>query len=278
MILDSTTMSTTLLMAQLSDPHVGTGPAFLGGRMDTEHALRQAVAHVAAMEPAPDLVLLTGDLTEHGSAAEYAVVADALALLSMPVYAVPGNHDDPKVARDALSRCMPVAPDAPHGVCCYHRHHGGLHLVALDTVVPRQSHGALEADQLAWLARTLDACRDEPVLIFMHHPPLPTGIEAMDACSLLTGGDALAALVRQHGAVQGVLCGHLHRPVQMQFGGAPLHVAPSVAHQITLDLRPGAPLRAQLEPPKISLHRWSLPHGLCTHLSYVEAFGPALVL
>lgn len=271
-------MNANLLIAQLSDAHIGTGSDFLGGRMDTEAALRRAVAHVAAMQPSPDLVLFTGDLTERGSAAEYAVVSDALTALALPVYAVPGNHDDPKVARDALARCMPVAHDAPEGACCYHLRHGDLHLVALDTVVPGRSHGALESSQLAWLERTLGKCRGEPVLIFMHHPPLPTGIEAMDACSLMTGADALEALVRGHGTVQGILCGHLHRAVQMQFGGAPLHVAPSVAHQIALDLRPGALLHAQLEPPKISLHRWSRQRGLCTHTSYVDPFGPALVL
>ena len=130
----------------------------------------------------------------------------------------------------------------------------------------------------AKFGRALGACRGEPVLLFMHHPPLPTGIEAMDACSLLEGGDELAALVRAHGAVQGILCGHLHRPVQMQFGGAPLHVAPSVSHQIRLDLRPGAPLLAQLEPPKVSLHRWTPAHGLCTHSSYVQDFGQGVPL
>jgi 3',5'-cyclic-AMP phosphodiesterase len=271
-------MSTPFLIAQLSDAHVGTGPAFLGGLMDTEAALRRAVAHVASLQPQPDLVLFTGDLVERGSAAEYAVVADALAPLSMPVYAVPGNHDDSKVARECLARYMPVASDAPPGLCCYHVRHGDLHLVALDTVVPGRSHGELQAAQLAWLERTLATCAGEPVLIFMHHPPLPTGIEVMDACSLMVGSDALAALVRGHGLVQGLLCGHLHRPVQMQFGGAPLHVAPSVSHQITLDLRSAAPLRAQLEPPKISLHRWSPAQGLCTHMSYVDRFGAALAL
>lgn len=266
-------MSNPLLIAQLSDPHVGTDPDFLDGHMDTACALRRAVAHVALLQPSPDLVILTGDLTEHGSAAEYAVVADALTPLSMPVYTVPGNHDDPLKARAALARYMPVGSDSPGDACCYHLLHRGLHLVALDTVVPRQSHGMLDAAQLSWLARTLDACTGEPVLIFMHHPPLATGIQAMDACSLASGRDELAALIRRHGLVQGVLCGHLHRAVQMQFGGAPLHVAPSVAHQIALDLRPGAPLRARLEPPKISLHRWSSLHGLCTHTSYVETFG-----
>lgn len=271
-------MSSNLLIAQLSDAHIGTGSDFLGGRVDTEAALRRAVAHVATLQPSPDLVLFTGDLTERGSAAEYAVVADALTALAMPVYAVPGNHDDPKVARHALARCMPVPPDAPDGACCYHLRHGDLHLVALDTVVAGRPHGALEPAQLDWLEKTLGECLGEPVLIFMHHPPLPTGIEAMDACSLMTGADTLETLVRAHGTVHGLLCGHLHRSVQMQFGGVALHVAPSVAHQITLDLRPGAPLHAQLEPPKISLHRWSRQRGLCTHTSYVDAFGPTLAL
>lgn len=270
--------ATSVLIAQISDAHVGTGPDFLGGRMDTEAALRRAVAHLVALDPTPDLVLFTGDLCEHGRAGEYAVVADALAPLGMPVYAIPGNHDEPSLAREALARCMPLAADAPRRRCCYHVQHGGLHLVALDTVVPRCSHGVLDADQLAWLRRTLAACRGEPVLLFMHHPPLPTGLAAMDACSLLAGGEALEALVRAHGAVQGLLCGHLHRPVQMSFGGAPLHVAPSVAHQIALDLRPDAPLRARLEPPKVSLHRWVPGRGLCTHLSYVEPLGEALAL
>jgi 3',5'-cyclic-AMP phosphodiesterase len=266
----------SLLIAQLSDAHVGTGPGFLDGRMDTAAALRRAVLRVACMDPAPDVVLFTGDLTEHGLAAEYAEVAEALAPLTMPVYAVPGNHDDPGVARQALARCVPMAADAPDETCCYRVHHGGLHLVALDTVVPRRSHGALGEAQLQWLAQTLDDCRSDPVLLFMHHPPLPTGLTAMDACSLLTGAESLADLIRRHGAVQGLLCGHLHRPVQMQFAGVPLHVAPSVAHQIALDLRPDAPLRAQLEPPKFSLHRWVPALGLCTHLSYVESFGEPL--
>jgi 3',5'-cyclic-AMP phosphodiesterase len=267
-----------LLIAQLSDAHVGTGPEFLDGRMDTAAALRRAVTHLARLDPAPDLVLFTGDLTDRGSAAEYATVDAALAPLRMPVYAVPGNHDDSAMARQSLARCIPAAADAPQQVCWYHVRHGGLHLVALDTVVPRQSHGALGADQLAWLARTLTACRGEPVLLFMHHPPLPTGLAAMDACSLLSGVDELAALIRGHGQVQGLLCGHLHRPVQMTFAGVPLHVAPSVSHQVDLDLRPGQPVRARLEPPKVSLHRWSADRGLCTHLSYVDAFGEPLPL
>ncbi|MFG5409225.1 hypothetical protein ABXN37_15365 [Piscinibacter sakaiensis] len=156
---------------------------------------------------------------------------------------MPGNHDDPAAARAGLDPAqMPVDADAPAGRCCYRVALGGLQLVALDTVVPRQPHGALDAAQLDWLARTLAACADAPVLVFMHHPPLPTGL--------------------------------LHRPVQLRFAGTGLHVAPSVAHQLALDLRPAAPLRARLEPPQVSLHRWTAELGLCTHLSRVDTVEP----
>lgn len=262
-----------LLIAQISDAHVGTGRDFLDGRIDTTRSLERAVQHLLALDPSPDVVLFTGDMAEFGRPRDYATIAAALAPLSMPVLAVPGNHDDPLAARAALPACMPVDVDAPAGTCCLHVRQGGLHLVGLDTVVPGQSHGEIGEAQLQWLGRCLERCRDEPVLVFMHHPPIAVGIVAMDDCRLLEGAEALAALIRRHGAVQGVLCGHLHRPVQATFGGAPLHVAPSVSHQIALDLRRDAPLAARLEPPKVSLHRWSAASGLCSHLSYVEPFG-----
>lgn len=126
-----------LLLAQLSDLHVGTGEDFLGGLMDTTAALHRAVAHVLSLPTVPDAVLLTGDLTEHGRAAEYACLAAALRPLAMPVYAVPGNHDDPAAARAALPDAMPLDPGAPPGACCYQRRLGALHLLALDSVVPR---------------------------------------------------------------------------------------------------------------------------------------------
>lgn len=271
-------MDKALLIAQISDAHVGMGAQLLGSPMDPLAALQQGVEHLLTMDPTPDVVLFTGDLTEHGAETEYALVAQTLAALTMPVYAVPGNHDSPQLAQRSLLQYMPVASDAPSGTCCYHVQHGALHLIALDSVVPHRSHGALSTAQLDWLHQQLSSCAGEAVLLFMHHPPMPTGLEVMDACSLLEGGDRLAQLIRNHGHVHGLLCGHLHRPVNMMFGGVSLHVAPSVAHQIELNLRPGAPLCARLEPPKVSLHRWTPATGLCTHTSYIGDFGPGIPL
>ena len=191
------------------------------------------------------------------------------------VLALAGNHDLPALARQVLADWMPVPADAPPGVACVQAEAGGLHFIGLDTVVPQQAHGTLGAAQLDWLARVLQRLAGQPVLIFLHHPPLVTGMAAMDECGLLHGRAELARLVAAHGGVQLIAAGHMHRPILGALGGALVVVAPSTSHQLALDLRPDAALAMQLEPPMIGLYRWTPADGMACHFSHVQAFpGP----
>jgi len=56
-------------------------------------------------------------------------------------------------------------------------------------------------------------------------------------------------------------------------------IAPSTAHQATLDLHPQAPLSMMMEPPGIpgiALHLWRAGIGLVTHVSYIGTYeGPS---
>ncbi|MDO5626153.1 MAG: metallophosphoesterase [Pseudomonadota bacterium] len=271
-----------MLIAHITDSHLGLPVGFLPGHPGPAEMLRRALAHVRALQPAPDVLLLSGDLAEAGREADYLELQSLLRQL-LPAQAdggplllcVPGNHDLPATARRVLGAAMPVAPDAPAGRMCVRAAHGGLHFIGLETVVPRQPHGALDAPQLDWLATQLHALAGQPVLLFMHHPPLVTGIEAMDAYGLRQGTAELARLVAAHGGVQLIACGHMHRPIAGALGGAPVVVAPSPSHQLALDLRPGAPLAIRLEPPMIGLYRWTPQDGIACHFSHVQAFdGP----
>lgn len=271
-----------MLIAHLTDPHIGLDSADPEARINPTAGLREALAHVRELDPAPEVLLLSGDLTESGREQDYLTMLRLLAQ-ELPsagegrprVLAVPGNHDRPAVARRILSELMPQAAGAPPDQACLHVEHGGLHFIGLDTVVPGRSHGALGSAQLAWLQDTLLRCAGQPVLIFMHHPPLISGISAMDECGLLHGRAELAALVAAHGSVQLIAAGHMHRPILGLLGGAPVVVAPSTSHQLNLDLRPGAPLACRLEPPMIGLYRWTPEDGMTCHFSHVTAFdGP----
>lgn len=273
-----------MLIAHITDPHVGLTATPTCPGLDPPGALRQALIHTRKLQPAPELVLLTGDLVDSGRASDYAVVRKLLRQeLPQPadggprVLAIPGNHDLRETMLEALGDYLPVAADAPAPWICLHEVHQGLHLIGLDTVVPRQPHGELGTAQLAWLERQLQACAGEPVLIFMHHPPLTSGITAMDEFGLRSGREELARLVARHGGVQLIAAGHIHRPITGSLGGAPVLVAPSTSHQLELDLRPGAPLAVRLEPPMIGLYDWRGPGNLACHLSHVQSFrGPFL--
>ena len=271
-----------MLIAHITDPHIGLDLGPLTDRLDTTQALRLALAHVRRLDPAPEVLLLTGDLTDGGRTRDYATLHSLLhdelpghATGHPRVLAVPGNHDLSLSASQALGAAMPRATDAPPGRVCFRVEHGGLHFIGLDTAQPGRPEGALEAAQLDWLDRQLRACADQPVLILLHHPPLTSGIQAMDAHGLRHGRDGLARRVAQHGGVQLIACGHLHRPMRGLLGGAPVVVAPSSAHQLELDLRPDAPLAIRLEPPMIGLYRWTPGEGMVCHFSHVQDFaGP----
>lgn len=258
------------MLVQLSDPHVVAAGDLLDGRIDTPALLAQAVAVAAALQPAA--VVLTGDLVDRGTAAEYAHLRTLLAPFACPVWLMPGNHDDHATLRRTFPDHDELRPALADHVL-WVREVAGLRVVALDTVVPRRPHGALCAARLGWLEATLAAAPATPTLVAMHHPPFATGIDHMDAMGLLEGAAALEAVLQRHPQVERVICGHLHRPILRRFGGTLAMTVPSTAHQIALDLAPGAPAAWRREPPGFALHR--LQDGaVVTHGVASGDFGP----
>lgn len=261
-----------MLIAQLSDMHLRPEGQLLYDRIDTAAYLERAVAHVLTLDPPPDVVIMTGDLVEAGKPEEYTRLRRLIAPLPMPVYVIPGNHD----AREPLRAAFADQGYFPaSGFLQYAVEDLPVRLIALDTLVEGKGYGALCAERLAWLEARLGEQADKPVMLFMHHPPFECGIDAFDQFRLQEGDARLAELVRRHGNVERAVCGHVHRPIQVRWAGTMASIAPSTAHQATLDLHDGAPLTMMMEPPAIALHQWRPHTGLVTHVSYIGAFdGP----
>ena len=118
------------LLAQLSDPHLRVG----AGDREAADALAAAVRSVLALRPAPDAVVVTGDIANSAAAGEYERARELLAPLSMPVHVLPGNHDD----RDALREFFaPPGGDGEAGAPLqYTAHVGDVRLVVCDTTRP----------------------------------------------------------------------------------------------------------------------------------------------
>ena len=267
-----------MILCQLTDLHLRPPGKMAYGRVDTNRCFAEAVDQLLKLQPAPDAYLLTGDLTDSGRADEYAVLADGIARLDKPVYLMPGNHDNCAGLRAAFpAHAYLAAPaDAPADAapdCVQYRVDlDGTALIALDTVVPGQPHGALDAARLAWLAGHLD--QTTPTIIAMHHPPFATGIAHMDRIGLMHGAAELEALMSKHHNIERVLCGHLHRSIQARFANTIASTCPSTAHQISLALAADAQSSYCLEPPGYQLHTWQ-GGRLVTHTGVFGDFaGP----
>jgi 3',5'-cyclic-AMP phosphodiesterase len=261
-----------MIIGQISDTHIAEKGRLLYGRVDTAAFLARAVQHLAGLSPRPDVVLATGDLVDAGRPEEYGHLRELLAPLPMPVHLIVGNHD----RREALVDQFPDHRYLPRaGFIQYVVEGFPLRLIALDTLIEGKDGGLICAERLAWLESRLAEAPERPTVIFMHHPPFLTGIHRMDGMGL-SGAEDLAAVVRRHPQVERVLCGHLHRPIQVRWAGTVATTAPSTAHQIWLDLRDGtAPLGFTLEPPACQIHLWRPGTGLISHTSYTgELDGP----
>ena len=259
-------------LLQLSDTHIREPGRLAYGRIDTAPYLRQAVAAIGRLPQRPDAVVITGDLTDFGRPAEYDYLRALLAPLTMPVYLMPGNHDDRQQLRASFPEHRYLGTD---GFVQYSVAVGRLQLIALDTVVPDAGEGRLCAERLAWLAEQLEIQRERPVVVAMHHPPFQTLIGHMDEIGLLSGAAELEALLARHPNVQRVICGHLHRAIQVSFAGTLALTVPSPAHQVCLDLSPQAESAWTLEPPGFAIHALPAAGRMVSHVAYSGAFeGP----
>lgn len=262
-----------MLIAQLSDPHVVPEGARYHGLVDSNGMFRGAIAQLNALRPAPDVVVISGDLVDGGTAEEYRLVRQLLGAIQQPLLILPGNHDERGAFREAFGDLPLLAKAGPlHFVA---DGYGPLRVVGLDVTVPGFHHGDFDAAAEAWLEPVLAKEPERPTLIVMHPPPFESGIGFLDPYRCF-GGERLAALVSGYPAVEAVLCGHVHRLMQVRFGGTVAMTAPSTASAIALKLEPGAAPASLLEPPGLLLHHWREGEGLVTHLVPIGDFGPEM--
>jgi Icc protein len=259
-----------MLLCQISDLHVTAGRALAYGVVDTAACLERCVQRLVGLDPLPDAVIATGDLVDKPDPQSYGLLREILATLPLPVYLLPGNHDERNTLRAAFPDHRYLRNDGEF--LQYAIDEYPLRLLALDTVIPGRAEGRLCAQRLDWLERRL-AESDAPTVIALHHPPFSTGIGHMDRMGL-DDPPALARIVRRFPHVQRIVCGHLHRPIQALFAGTLASVCPSSAHQVLLDLKPGNPARFVLEPAAFQLHLWD-DGVLVTHTAYTGRYdGP----
>jgi Icc protein len=231
-----------------------------------------ALRHLQAMTPQPDLVVLSGDVVDTAAGSEYEMAAELLAQVRQPLLIIPGNHDE----RNGFRACFAHHPHLSRSGPLHFAAgaHGPVRILGLDVTVPGAHHGDMDDGCCRWLEERLEEEPDRPTLIMMHQPPFESGIACIDDYHC-RHGERLAAIVLRFPAVERILCGHIHRFMQLRFGGTMLVTAPSTTTAIALRLGDGAEPASFVEPPAMLLHHWRPHTGLITHHVPIGSFrGP----
>jgi Icc protein len=248
-------------IAQFSDVHLRTGP--LAGPPAV--ALDRALSRLLALEPRPDVLVVTGDLTDNGHPDEYAMLEQLLAKAPMPVHLVTGNHDDPAVL---VERFGGTGYLGDTGSTRYVVRYPQLTLIVADSWVEGSPAGRLGPDQLSWLDTALGERPGVPAMVCVHHPPVPVGIPFLDGMRL-EDGDALGKVIGNHRNVVRVLAGHVHGAISASFAGTVVSVGPSTLRQAALRMHDEAPPGYVYEPAGFLLHLLDGPN-CATHVVQVS--------
>ena len=222
-----------MIIAQITDTHLAAANAADPVFRARAENLRACIDDINGLDPMPDAVIHTGDMIQHGQAAEFAHARSLLAALEVPLYVTPGNRDGREGTARAFAGDGYMMPGRAFVHYAIEAH--PLRLVAVDSLADAGSKGDFCHARLAALDATLAEAPARPTALFMHHPPfdVPTAPDPF-AFRRRRAVDDLAAVVSRHPRVVGIFTGHMHRPWTATVGGA-------------ADL-PGAPVRGRLEP------------------------------
>ena len=247
-----------MIIAQISDTHIDPDHPNSAQRL---RDVERVVAAINALDPAPDVVIHTGDMAHNGTAEKYEAALDILRNLRVPLHAAAGNRDD----RALIRSNFPTGRDLMPGMdfLQYEIDDHPVRLIALDTLSGVSNMGDYCDARSQCLSRALNAQINKPCALFMHHPPFEVReskyrwqYDNQDAIERLSG------VIGAYDHVVGLFCGHTHRQSVGTIAGVPAGTVPSVA----IDLRLGDLPEAAETAPVFQLHHYRLNAGFATEL------------
>jgi hypothetical protein len=210
--LDGQTVAGDPLLNAFSTPAAGELSFLVFGDSGNDSAEQLALIQRMAAETGVNKVVHVGDLAYFaGTFAQFETnyfTPNARLMSRLPFFATPGNHEyeTAKAAAFLAGHAAPAGNVPAQDLGRYYSYDwGDVHFAAVDSnLLPTEAAPRM----LSWLDRDLAASGKYWKIVFLHHPPYPTGFHLGDPiCDLVRQN--VNPIVERHG-VQLVLTGHEH--------------------------------------------------------------------
>jgi 3',5'-cyclic-AMP phosphodiesterase len=249
-----------MIVAQISDTHIALNAPDADRRISD---FERTVADINALDPAPDVIVHSGDIVHNGKPEEYARAAEILGRAGAPVYVMPGNKDDRVNLHAAFAGGGYLRPEADF--IDYAVEDFPVRLIMLDTL-SAGNLGDFCAERAKRFIAMIDAEPRKPIAVFTHHPPfkVPVGPDPMHF-EKSEAMERLRQALQQSGRVVAVFSGHVHRAAYGQVGAIPA----SVVQCIATTLRKGGYPAPMQTHPVYHIHRYDPAWGFLTETRIV---------
>ena len=165
-----------------------------------------------------DYLVVTGDLClSKGDTKTYLWIKTKLDTLQKPYYIIPGNHDN----NELISTVYDITLN--NRSIYYYSILENRSIYFLDT-----STEVLPPQQIEWFTQQLENDVDKSPIVFMHHPPIKTGVQYMDTHHALKNREETTKLLHQFTDKKfTIFCGHFHTQKEVVFNNGTLYITPS---------------------------------------------------
>lgn len=227
----------------LSDPHLfaDENSTLLG--VNTNESLEAVLDDIFRRKINPDLIVVTGDISQDYTGNSYRKFVEHLSQLNKPVISLAGNHDERPKLKKHLSQSLFSTTEQ---LITEH-----WQLLMLNSHVPGKVHGHFDDTELAWLRDCLERNQDLPTMLFTHHHPVPVGSTWLDKIGV-DNGQELVDLIAKFPQVKMCAFGHVHQSVEMTHKNVDFRAVPSTCVQFK---KHSADFSASEEKPGYNLYR-----------------------
>lgn len=197
---------------QLSDLHMASP--------ESQQDLRAVLADLKMLAPTPDFLLVTGDVTDMGTAAEFRLYKQIMDSCGFVYHTLLGNHDS------RWSGLQTTRIEALLGAPVQFAFlHNNAQIIGLNSALPLEAWGDVDQAQIHWLRQQLGAAPSDAIrIVALHHPP------RFPQSSYLSDNPDFYALLDSF-KVALCLNGHGHSSKAWTVNGLPLQMAPAVMKQ-----------------------------------------------
>lgn len=184
------------------------------------------IAEIYKLKDEIEFLLHTGDISNDGSKESYENAKDLFSNFEIPVYWLPGNHDDlnevNNFCNDKNIKCEKsfISNDITYIL---------LNSVSLAPDGRNRNRGFLSTEQLEFLNEQINKSKLYPVVIALHHPPIKS--ETWKDERMLENTEEFFSIINQFNNEKLVLYGHQHQAQIKKYGNTTFYSPPAASFQ-----------------------------------------------